>query len=145
MFMKRIHPSGGDNFSKQARIPVLNEDLKVGLAKVETGRVRASKKVHEEDLIVSGPLTNDELSIERVPLNTYVEVAPEVRYEGDTMIIPVLEEEVVVQTRLKLVEEVRITRRQVERNVEHPLTPRKEEIVIDRLPPKEGSDSKENN
>lgn len=135
--MKRIHPSRVDSASEQARVPVLDENLHVGIRKVETGRLRASKKVHEEDLIVSGPVTNDELSIERIPLNTYIDTAPQVRYEGDTMIIPVVEEEVVVQTRLKLVEEVRITRRQVERTVERPVTLRKEEIVVERLPPRE--------
>ena len=136
--MKRIHSSKvHGTSSEQARVPVLDENLHVGVSKVETGRVRASKKVHEEDLIVSGPVTNDELSIERIPLNTYVDAPPQVRYEGDTMVIPVVEEEVVVQTRLKLVEEVRITRRQVERTVERPVTLRKEEVVIERLPPRE--------
>ena len=138
--MKRIRPSGADGSSEQTRVPVLEENLHVGVAKVETGRVHASKKVHEEDLIVSGPVTNDELSIERVPMNTYIDFAPQIRHEGDTMIIPVVEEEVVVQTRLKLVEEVRITRRQVERTVERPVTLRKEEVVIERLPPRDASE-----
>jgi len=36
----------------------------------------------------------------------------ETRYEGDTMIIPILEEVLVVEKRLLLREEIRITRRQ---------------------------------
>jgi stress response protein YsnF len=40
-----------------------------------------------------------------------VEVAPEPRWEGETLIVPVLAEEVVVTRRLILREEVRITRR----------------------------------
>jgi len=114
-------------------IPVMEENLRLGIKQVETGKVRAIKKVHEEDLIVTGPVVNDEIQIERIPLNQYVEVAPPpVRYEGETMIIPVVEEEVVVQTRLKIVEEVRITRKKVETTVEKPITLRREEVVVKR-------------
>ena len=114
-------------------LPVMEENLRLGVGKVETGKLRAKKTVTEEDLIVSGPVLQDELDIERIPLNQYIEEAPpSVRYEGDTMVIPVIEEEVVVQTRLKLVEEVRITRRQRERTAEEPVTIRREEVVIER-------------
>jgi uncharacterized protein (TIGR02271 family) len=114
-------------------IPAMEENLRLGIKQVQTGKVRAIKKVHEEDLIVTGPVVNDEIQIERIPLNQYVEVAPPpVRYEGETMIIPVVEEEVVVQTRLKIVEEVRITRKKVETTVEKPITLRREEVVVKR-------------
>ena len=118
----------------QARVPVVEEKLQVGVRKEEIGRVRAVKKVEEEDLIVSGPVYTDEVEVERVPLNQYVDAAPQVRHEGSTMIIPVVKEEVVIQTRLVLVEEVRITRKQVEHNMEKPITLRKEEVVIERSP-----------
>jgi uncharacterized protein (TIGR02271 family) len=115
------------------KISVLEEDLQLGIKQKETGRVRAIKKVHEEDLLVSGPVLSDELKVERIPFNQYIDEAPPgIRYEGETMIIPVVEEEVIIQTRLKLVEEVRITKRQVEKTVEKPVTLRKEEIVIQR-------------
>lgn len=114
-------------------LPVLEENLRLGVSKVETGKLRATKKVHEEDLIVSGPVLQDELNIERIPLNKYIDEAPpSVRYEGETMVIPVIEEEVVVQTRLKLVEEVRITRRQREKMSEEPITIRREEVIVER-------------
>jgi uncharacterized protein (TIGR02271 family) len=114
-------------------IPVMEENLRLGIKQVETGKVRAIKKVHEEDLIVSGPVINDEIQIERIPLNQYVDgPPPAVRYEGETMIIPVVEEEVIVQTRLKIVEEVRITRKKVQTTVEKPITLRKEEVVVKR-------------
>jgi uncharacterized protein (TIGR02271 family) len=114
-------------------IPVMEENLRLGVKQVETGKVRAIKKVHEEDLSVSGPVNNDEIEIERIPLNEYVDVAPPpVRYEGETMIIAVVEEEVVVRTRLKIVEEVRITRKKIESTVEKPVTLRREEVVVKR-------------
>ena len=127
-----IRKSSQDHKSGSS-IPVIEENLRVGVKSIETGKVRAIKKVHEEDLIVSGPVFNDELQIERVPLNTYVDTPPpSVRYEGDVMIISVVEEEVVVHTRLRLVEEVRITKRQVEKTIEEPVTLRREEVIVER-------------
>ena len=114
------------------RVPVLEERLNVGVRTEETGKVRARKMVHEEDLVVSGPIYNEQVEVERVPLNQYIDEAPQVRQEGNTTVIPVVREEVVVQTRLVLVEEVRITRRQVEATVEKPVTVRSEEIVVER-------------
>jgi len=142
--MGRKRPS--DDYSKtqrveSARVPVLEENLKLGIRKEEIGKVRAVKKVHEEDLIVSGPVVNDDVQVERVPLNRYVEKAPRIRHEGDTMIIPVVREEVVVSTRLVLVEEVRITRRQVKETIEKPITIRKEEVIIERSPERSFPDS----
>jgi len=142
--MNRKRPS--DDYSKtqrveSARVPVLEENLKLGIRKEEIGKVRAVKKVHEEDLIVSGPVVNDDVQVERVPLNRYVEKAPRIRHEGDTMIIPVVREEVVVSTRLVLVEEVRITRRQVKETIEKPITIRKEEVIIERSPERSFPDS----
>ena len=125
------HSSPSDRMASPS-LPVLEEHLQVSVRKEETGKVRAIKKVHEEDLIVSGPVVNESVQIERVPLNQYIDMAPQVRYEGETTIIPVVREEVVVQTRLVLVEEVRITRRQTEETVEKPVTLRKEEVIIER-------------
>jgi uncharacterized protein (TIGR02271 family) len=132
--MNRKKPSGARPFDerKSEQLPVIEERLQVGVRKEETARVRAVKTVHEEDLIISGPVYNEEVRVERVPLNQYVDKAPQVRHEGVTMIIPVVKEEVVVQTRLVLVEEVRITKRQGEIMVEKPVTLRKEEVVIER-------------
>jgi uncharacterized protein (TIGR02271 family) len=134
--MKRKTPSHHSSPAQaegSARLPVLEENLRLGVEKIETGRVRAVKKVHEEELIVSGPVLKDQLHIERIPLNVYLDEAPpSVRYEGDTMIIPVIEEEVVVTTRLKLIEEVHITRKHTESVVEKPVTLRREEIVVNK-------------
>jgi uncharacterized protein (TIGR02271 family) len=117
---------------ESSRLPVMEEQLRIDIRREETGKVTATKKVHEEDLIVSGPVYSDEVEVERVPLNQYIDTPPQVRHEGDTMIIPVVKEEVVVQTRLVLVEEVRVTRHRREQVVEKPVTLREEEIVVRR-------------
>jgi uncharacterized protein (TIGR02271 family) len=128
-----VENSERDVRHEEKTLPVMEENLRLGVGKIEKGKLTAKKKITEEDLIVSGPVLQDELSIERIPLNQYIDEAPpSVRYEGETMVIPVIEEEVVVQTRLRLVEEVRITRRQRERIAEEPVTIRREEVIIQR-------------
>ncbi len=115
-------------------IPVIEEQLQVETRIVETGTVRINKKVHEEEVNVDAPVVYDNLDIERIPINEYVDTAPPaVRYEGDTMIVPILEEVVVVEKRLVLREELRITKRQVHTNVSKPVTLRKEEVTIERI------------
>ena len=101
----------------ETTIPVWQEELQVGSRKVETGKgVRIRKTVSEEERIIDPPLMHEELSVETVPIGEWVEsgMPPQARYEGDTFIVPVLEEVVVVQKRLRLKEEMRITRRKQE-------------------------------
>jgi uncharacterized protein (TIGR02271 family) len=116
-----------------AVIPIIEEQWQVGKKIVETGRVVVSKKVHEEEVTVDVPIMHEEHDIERVTVNQYVDTAPPaVRYEGETMIIPVLREEVVVEKRILLVEELRITKRQIQTNTPQQVTLRKEEVIVDR-------------
>jgi stress response protein YsnF len=58
---------------------------------------------------------------------------PRIRTEGSVTIFPVLEEVVVVEKRLRLKEEVRITKRVTTENTETPITVRKQRAVIERL------------
>jgi len=125
---------------KAAVIPVIEEELQVSTRVVETGTVRINKKVHEEQVNVESPVVYDKLDIERIPINEYVETAPPaVRYEGETMIVPILEEVVVVEKRLVLREELRITRRQVQTTVSQPVTLRKEEVTVERIDHRDAS------
>jgi stress response protein YsnF len=57
-----------------------------------------------------------------------------VRLEGNTTIIPVVEEVVVVEKRLILVEEIHITRDSTVRTEEIPVLLRKEHAAIERQP-----------
>ena len=70
----------------------------------------------------------------RVPVNRFVETAPQVRYEGETMIVPVLREVVVVEKRIELIEELHITKRTIQTQVSQQVTLRTEEVTVERLP-----------
>jgi uncharacterized protein (TIGR02271 family) len=114
-------------------LPVIVEELDVQKRPRETGRVRITKRVHEQEALVDEPLLRDEVAIEHVPINRFVEGPVSMRSEGDTLIIPLLEEVLVVEKRLLLKEELHLTKRQVETHQPQRVTLRREEAVIERM------------
>jgi len=62
-----------------------------------------------------------------------IDEAPEIRHEGDTTIIPVLEEVLVVEKRLILREELHIIRRREEHRDPQKVTLRKENVEVERV------------
>lgn len=97
---------------KRLIIPVIAEQLEVGKRTVETGRMRVRKVVREHEEVVDEPLFREEIDVKRVSINKQVDRVPEVRREGELVIVPVVEEVLVVEKRLILKEELHITRRQ---------------------------------
>jgi hypothetical protein len=66
------------------------------------------------DVMFNEPLFSEDVSVERVPINRIITGPAQTRQEGDTTIIPVVEEVITIQKRLLLREEVRITRKRTE-------------------------------
>lgn len=116
-------------------VPVVMEELDVQRRQVETGRVRLTKVVREHEEMVDEPLLREEVTVERSAINQIVNEPVPVRYEGDTMIVPVLEEILVVEKRLVLKEEIRITRQRVEWREPQRVTLRSEEVLVERVDP----------
>jgi uncharacterized protein (TIGR02271 family) len=114
-------------------VPVLVEELEVHKRRVETGRVRIHTAVQAREVLVDEPLLREEVTIERVPIDRVVEGPIPVRSEGDTMIVSVLEEVLVVETRLRLTEELRITRRRTETHRPVTATVRREDVTVERV------------
>jgi uncharacterized protein (TIGR02271 family) len=127
---------GGERAGEPAVVvPVVEEELRVGKRVVETGRVRVSKHVSEREELVDEPLVREEYDVERVPVNVYVDEPVGPRQEGDTLVVPVLEEVLVVEKRLLVREELRITRRQTEGRETRSVTLLSEEISVERTGP----------
>lgn len=90
-------------------LPIVKEEVQVSTRQVETGSVRIQKRVQTREQLVTVPLVRDQVQVERMPIDRYLERPVEVHYQGDTLVIPVMEEAVIVQKRLLLREEIRIT------------------------------------
>jgi uncharacterized protein (TIGR02271 family) len=117
-----------------AVVPVLAEDLEVQKRVVETGTVRITKQVHEREALVDEPLYRDEVEVTRVPIQRVVDAPIPVREEHGTLIVPVLEEVLVVEKRLMLKEEMHIRRHRVETRQPQQVTLRREEVGVERVP-----------
>lgn len=124
-----------DNNSKKPgsyRIPVLEEELVVGKRRVETGSVKASIEVHDVEQVVEQPLTKEKVEVQRVAIDRFIDRPAETRTEGDVTIIPVMEEVLVVEKRLRLKEELHIKRSTETVTQTHREVLRKEEAVVER-------------
>jgi uncharacterized protein (TIGR02271 family) len=80
---------------------------------VSLGELRIHKRVEETEESVRQPVTRDQLEVEHVPVNRPLEVPATQRTDGDWLVLPVMEEVLVVRKQLMLKEEVRIRLRQV--------------------------------
>jgi uncharacterized protein (TIGR02271 family) len=78
-----------------------------------------------------------------VPVNRPVDRPVPARYEGDTLIVPVFEETLVVEKRLVLKEELRITKRRAERHRPRRTTLRHEEVSVERIPSRQPPEREE--
>jgi len=114
-------------------VPVVAEEVEVGRRRVETGRVRVHKTVRTTEKVVDEPIVREEVEVERVPINRVIDAPVGPRQEGDTLIVPLLEEVLVVEKRLMLKEEVRITRRRVEQRSSQTVILRSEEATVERV------------
>jgi uncharacterized protein (TIGR02271 family) len=115
-----------------AAIPLVEERLEIGKRQVESGRVRVRVAVDTREEIVPAELAHDQVEVRRVPRNVAVTELPAVRLEGDTTIIPVVEEQLVVEKRLVLVEEIHVVRRTGTKVEEIPVTLRSERAEFER-------------
>jgi uncharacterized protein (TIGR02271 family) len=115
------------------RLPLVEEAVAVERVRRVTGVVRAKTETHEDTVTVDEPVLAEQAIIERVPMDRWVDHPVAVREEGDTTIIPVVEEVVVVEKRLKLVEEVRVTKQKTTKNEPQTLTLRRQEAVVEHL------------
>ncbi len=91
-------------------MPVIEEEVLAEVVPVKTGSVRVEKHVQKRTRRIQAGLLREEVEVRRVPVNRVVTEAPPVRREGETTIIPVLQEELVITKRLVLKEEIHLVR-----------------------------------
>ena len=115
-------------------IPLAAEEIAVAKQHVEIGRVQVARVTREREQLIDEILARETAEISRTPVGRYLDSMPAVREEGDVIIIPIVEEVLVVERRLLLKEEVRIRRvRRTNRHRES-VTLRYHEAVVTRLP-----------
>jgi len=114
-------------------IPVIEEELVADRREVKTGSVRVQKHVEQHPKRVESTVIHDDVQVRRVPVNRVVTEAPKIRHEGDTIIVPVVEEELVITKRLVLKEELHLEHRRTKQKVSQDVTVERERAVVQRL------------
>lgn len=105
----------GDNGSRMT-IPVSEEVVEVHPRVVELGHLHIQKKIDEYLDERTVRLMHHEVEVERVPVDKIIDQPIAPYMDGDVYVVPVIEEEVVVQRRLRLKEELRVHRTVAERD-----------------------------
>lgn len=121
---------------EQVVIPVIEETLSVGKRVVERGGVRIVKSVVIEEATIEEPTIHEAATVERVPVNRLLaagEDLPKARQEGDTLIIPLFEEVIVTEKRMRVTEELRVLLTRTETVTPQTTTIRRETVRIEPI------------
>jgi uncharacterized protein (TIGR02271 family) len=113
-------------------IPLVEERLVTNKHVVETGRVKVRTVVEERESQVREQLNKAVVDVERISVNREVDSVPAIREEGDTTIIPIVQEVLVVTKKLVVTEELRIRRRQIVEEHSQPVTLRSQRAIVER-------------
>lgn len=125
-------------------IPVVAESVAWSKRTLDRGAVRVHVTVGEREVVVDEPLAEDQVTVERVAINRPLDKPVKQRVEGDTTIIPVMKEVLLVRKQLMLVEEVRLTRTRVEVRRPQTVTLRTEAAQVERVEMPDGIALSEN-
>jgi stress response protein YsnF len=126
---------------RRETIELKEEELEVSKREVERGRVVVRTRIEEREELAEAALLQQEVEVERVPRDVVVEAMPDVREVDGVLIVPVVEERLVVTTELVLKEEIRITKKSRTEIVREPVRLRAERAEIERLQGRELNDS----
>ncbi len=113
-------------------IPLHTEELTVTRRAAVTGTVRVTLQTHMRDETIDENLASERVEIDRVAIGRVVDRVPDIREEGDTTIIPVVEEVLVTEKRLVLKEEIRMTRVRTVRNHHETVSLRTQQAIVER-------------
>lgn len=120
-------------------LPVAEEVLHVEKRQIEAGRVRVSVTTEAEERLVREVLRTERVDVERVPVGREIaadEEAPAIHRDADgVLVVPILEEVLVIEKRLVLREELRLRRVASEEPVEHACVVRRQHVQVERLEP----------
>jgi uncharacterized protein (TIGR02271 family) len=118
--------------SDTVRVPIHEEELQAEKRRDQAGEVEISKRVTEEQQELDVPVTREEVNVRRVSVNRDATDDDRAFAEGDTIRVPVTEEQVDVTKRPRVVEEVEISKRPVTETQHVSDTVRRERVDVNQ-------------
>ena len=119
------------------------EEAKVSRRTVETGRVRVATITHTRDHLVDELLNRTNVEVERIPVGRAIEAIPPVTDDDGLMVIPIVEETVVVERKLVLKEELHIRRKQTTQRFQQTVPLRYQTAQVTRIPAQQAASDAE--
>jgi stress response protein YsnF len=115
-------------------VPLHAEDISVD-RRITERNVRVDIHTTSHDHLIDEAVAHERVEIDRIAINGPVTAVPPVRQEGDTTVISVVEEVVVVERRLILKEEIHIRRVRTTEQHRETVALREQHAVIERAEP----------
>ena len=116
-------------------IPLFEEQVHVTQATVVSDQFRVTTSGGERPVLIEDVVERGALHVDRVAVDRAVATAPEPRHEGNTLIVSIVEERLVVEKRLFVIEELRITHSSTTHDVAIPETVRTMRATVERIEP----------
>lgn len=131
--VKKIAPHQEESEHSET-IPLAEEQAEVSTQRVVDRRVRIQRSTTSAEKLLEAELWHEEVEIKHVEKNEPVEEGyfPQVRHEGDVLIVPVIEEQVEIIRRYVLKEEVHIHKLKKSEQFQQTVTLRSQEIEISK-------------
>jgi uncharacterized protein (TIGR02271 family) len=119
---------------EQLVVPVATEELRVQTRRVVRGVVHVQTRVETSEETVDEPLLHEEVTIERTPIDQEIRgEVPKAREHNGTLVIPIVEEVLVVSKQLRLKEEIRVIRRQTTVRTPQKFQVRRQVVEVERV------------
>lgn len=101
----------------------------------DSGGLRVRIHVDEHTRSIATASMHEETHFDRVPIGRQVDAPQAPWHDGDVLVVPIYEEVVVVERRLVLKEELRLSKRRVDVEEVHDVPLRREQIIVERQLP----------
>lgn len=118
----------------ETELPVIAETVKVGRRVRETEQVKVRRRVAVDEHLLELPVRREHLRIERVVVDRICDEPPEIRRTEDAVVVPVVEEELVVHRRYRVREEIYVRTIATVERVRQPVRLRRHEVEVVREP-----------
>jgi uncharacterized protein (TIGR02271 family) len=122
--------TSGGRMTDSETLQLREEELHTRKESVESGRVRVGKDVVEEQQTLDVPVTREEVTIERHPVDRRP-AGGRIGNDRETIRVPVHEEQVSVEKRAVVTEEISVGKQQIEETQHVSDTVRREEARIE--------------
>ena len=117
----------------QVVIPVVQEEVHADAQPVVTGGVRVTKHVETQNEVVEQQLRTSRADVKRVKTNRVVDGPQSPQHVGNTLIIPVVSEQLHIERRWVVTEEIHITQHEEAETVQETVPVNYERAEVERL------------